>query len=209
MICLNHISKKFKSIVLFDDINVEFESGKINYIKGVNGCGKSVLLKLIVGYSQIDSGDIYIDDYHLHFDGDFIPDAGVCINAPEFISYYTGYENLLALANLRKKISEKDIMKYVKMLGMEESIDKKYSSYSLGMKQKLRFIQAIMEESKYLILDEPFDALDKKSVIIVKQILKDYIKDKEKYIIITSHDDIEDLVDEVYEIDDHKVIKLS
>lgn len=208
MIELRNIYKSFKDIVVFENMSVTFEKGVINYIKGVNGSGKSILLKLIVGYSIPQNGSVMIDGLVLHEERDFIPNAGVSINSPEFLPSLTGLENLIELANINKKIQRKDILKWVNTFEMSEHINKRYSSYSLGMKQKLRLIQAFMEKPKYLILDEPFDALDKRSVEVLKNILLDYISDKDNYILMTSHDtSIEDFVDVIYEIDNYKVTR--
>lgn len=210
MIELKNIDKSFKNVEIFKNMNVEFESGVINYIKGINGSGKSVLLKLIVGYSMPQKGTIIIDDKILHTDCDFILDAGISINSPEFLPSLTGLDNLLEIASIRNVIGKSDILKWVDMFDMNEHINKKYSSYSLGMKQKLRLIQAFMENPRYLILDEPFDGLDKKSVQSLKNILKEFILDNSKYIIITCHNTIiEDFVDVIYEIDEYKINKIN
>ena len=176
MITLKKVNKKFKDIILFENLSIKIPDRKKILIKGVNGSGKSVFLKMIVGYSTPDSGEIIIDDYVLKKDRDFIDNAGVSINAPEFMKDLTGIENLMVLANIKKKVTKSEIMELVKTFGLEKNINKKYKTYSLGMKQKMRMIQAIMEKPKYLILDEPFDALDKKSQDVATKLLNKYVE---------------------------------
>ena len=80
--------------------------------------------------------------------------------------------------------------------------------YSMGMRQKMRLIQALMDEPAYLILDEPFDALDHKSIQAVKEILTDYMT-SERTLLFTNHiESINDFADEVYEIDDLSLTRI-
>ena len=89
---------------------------------------------------------------------------------------------------------------------LDEDIEKKYKYYSLGMRQKLRIIQAIMEEPKILILDEPFDALDKKSNETLKVYLDDFIKKSGHFLIYTSHTkEYKDFADIIYSIEGRNV----
>ena len=210
MIQLEDVSKKFKNVELFSHVNVTFEQGKKIQIKGVNGSGKSVLLKMIVGYSGRDSGRVIVDDRVIRKDMDFIPDAGVMINAPEFIGNMSGLDNLLYLADIRKRVTKEEVMQYVEQFGLTADIEKKYRTYSLGMKQKMRIIQAVMEKPSYLILDEPFDALDNKGRAMVVAILNDYMKSGERTLLFTSHmSETDGLADVVYEIEDKNLVLLK
>ena len=210
MIQLEDVSKKFKNVELFSHVNVTFEQGKKIQIKGVNGSGKSVLLKMIVGYSGCDSGRVIVDDRVIRKDVDFIPDAGVMINAPEFIGNMSGIDNLLYLADIRKRVTKEEILQYVEQFGLTADIEKKYRTYSLGMKQKMRIIQTVMEKPSYLILDEPFDALDTKGREMVVAILNDYMKSGERTLLFTSHmSETDGLADVVYEIEDKNLVLLK
>ncbi len=206
MIQLEDVSKQFKNVALFSHVNATFEMGKKIQIKGVNGSGKSVLLKMIVGYSGCDGGRVIIDGQVIRKDVDFIPDAGVMINAPEFIGNMSGIDNLLYLADIRKRVTKEEILQYVEQFGLTADIEKKYRTYSLGMKQKMRLIQALMEKPSYLILDEPFDALDTKGRELVIGILNDYMKSGDKTLLFTSHMmETDGLADIVYEIEDRNL----
>lgn len=210
MIEIKNVSKSYKEIELFKDINLKLPSGNKILIKGINGCGKSVLLKMILGYSKPDKGYIIVDKKVLGDENDFLPNAGASINSPEFIKDMTGRENLLYLINIRKRVGEKEIVELAKKMKLNSALDKKYKNYSLGMKQKMRIIQALVENPDYLILDEPFDALDKSSQKVVRELLEEYINNKNKTFIFTSHNsEYEEFADIIYEIDNFKLTKIK
>lgn len=211
MIELINLGKQYKQKILFQDVNVIFNEGKKSFIKGINGSGKSVLMKLIVGYSTPTKGMVKVAGKIIDVDQDFIPDAGVFINAPDFIKSWTGAENLLYLANIRKVANEKKIRFLASQLNLEKDLNKKYKYYSLGMKQKLRIIQALMDEPTYLILDEPFDALDKNSRENVLDLLDNYLsEDAQRILIFSSHNDMmEDFADHIYELENQTLLQIK
>ena len=206
MIKLENISKAYKDITLFNGVNAEFESGSRIAIKGVNGSGKSVLLKMVCGYAKPDSGRILIDGQELGKGQDFIRNAGISINSPEFIDSMSGMDNLLYLIDIQKKATKADVLALAERLRLD-GLNKKYKTYSLGMRQKMRLIQALVEKPDYMILDEPFDALDDTSRETAKQALEEYSENKT--LIFTSHnqEDIDALATVIYQIDDHQLIR--
>lgn len=206
MIKLENISKAYKDITLFNGVNAEFESGTRIAIKGVNGSGKSVLLKMVCGYAKPDSGRILIDGQELGKGQDFIRNAGISINSPEFIDSMSGMDNLLYLIDIQKKATKADVLALAERLRLD-GLNKKYKTYSLGMRQKMRLIQALVEKPDYMILDEPFDALDDTSRETAKQVLEEYSENKT--LIFTSHnqEDIDALATVIYQIDDHQLIR--
>lgn len=208
MIKLEHVNKAYKDIVLFKEVNVQFESGSRVAIQGVNGSGKSVLLKMLCGYAKPDSGRILIDGQELGKDQDFIGNAGISINAPEFIDSMSGLDNLLYLIDIRKTATKEDVLALAEKLKLD-GLNKKYKTYSLGMRQKLRLIQALVEKPDYIILDEPFDALDDTSREAAKQALCEYSENKT--LIFTSHnqEDIDALATVIYKIDQCQLARLE
>lgn len=202
IITLENVSKSYKSGKILDDVSISFEKGKCYGIIGRNGCGKSVLLKLIAGFAYPDNGKITARGKTLKKDIDFIENAGVIINSPEFINSMSGLNNLLYLAEIKKKINKEKIIEVLKNLGLEGAMKKRVSTYSLGMKQRLRLAQAIMEDPDILILDEPMNALDNDGVSEIRNLLLS-LKNEGKTILLTSHntEDIDVLCDTVCEID--------
>jgi len=123
----------------------------------------------------------------------------------------TGMENLLELAAIGKTAGKDDILVLAERLSLAQDLDKKYRLYSMGMQQKLRVIQALMEHPRYLILDEIFDALDDQSKQTVQDLLDEYLKDHpERYVIYTSHEDRMDrFADRTLMIKDAKMVEIS
>lgn len=205
MIKINNYTKTIKGQKVLNSIDVVLEEGKCYGFTGYNGCGKTMLLRAICGYIKADEGDVDVDGVTMS--KNYISDAGIIIGEPQFLGNYTGQENLEVLANIRKIIGKEEIHHWLKEIGLYDDKDKKFKRYSLGMKQKLRIVQAFMENPKYLILDEPFNALDKGSVYIVERMIET-AKKKGKTILLTSHDErnINKLCDVVYEMEEGKII---
>ncbi|AYV34770.1 ABC transporter ATP-binding protein [Erysipelothrix rhusiopathiae] len=207
MIKIRNISKRFKNLEIFEDVSLEIPTGKIVGLVGENGCGKSVLMKMLCGYSKPTSGSINVYEETLGVNRDFPRSVGVLINDSHFIKNYTGMENLEYLINIRKQTDKTFLNELIQIFDMERNIHKRYKAYSLGMKQKLRIIQAFMEQPNLVLLDEPFNALDKKSTMVLVDLIKRYINE-ERIIIFTSHEyqHIEHLADTVLTIQDKKIM---
>lgn len=199
MIKITNLKKTLKNQIVFQNVNIKFVEGNIYGLTGINGSGKSIFLKTICGFLIPDEGNVIVENVDIFKNKQFIPNTRVLIDKPCFIDDLTGYENLKLLADIQNIISDQTIINWLTELNVDGN--KKYKEYSLGMKQKLAIIQAIMEDPKIIILDEPFNGLDKKSHQQMINILKK-IK-KEKIIIIASHieKDINELCDIVYEIE--------
>lgn len=210
MLKLNNISKSFKNKTLFVDLNYAFEEGNIYLIRGENGCGKSVLLKIMSGFSKPDMGEVIIDNKILYKDIDFIQDAGVSINEDDFISYLSGHDNLKVLLDINKKVDICAADDLAKEMGLgKDFYNTPYRAYSQGMKQKLRLIQAFVENPKYILLDEPTNALDNSSIDILYNYIQNINNKESKIIIIVSHNDdkITSLADKIIRIENKKLIE--
>jgi ABC-2 type transport system ATP-binding protein len=192
------------------DVSFGIEKGRSYGFVGYNGCGKSVLFKIISGLALPTSGEVRYKGKVIGKDIDFIEDAGVVIESPEFLPYYSGFQNLKALAEIRKRISDDDIMEVLKQVKLFGDMDKKVRGYSQGMKQRLRFAQAIMEKPGILMLDEPTNYLDKDGVSLLRDILKKFMDDGGT-LLLTSHnkEDIDILCSDVYEVSGGSVTRIS
>lgn len=199
---VKNVSKTLKKIKVIDNVSVTFESGKIYGLIGRNGGGKSVFLKLLCSFYIPDIGTIRQDGYDYIKNNDFPKDTRAFIETPNFISDMTGFENLKNLAKIQNKITDKEILDTLEDVCLLQEKDKSYDNYSFGMKQKLGIAQVLMENPRFIILDEPFNGIDEESVKKIKTLIKK-LKKEDKLIIITSHikEDILDLADEVYRFD--------
>lgn len=200
---LENVSKRFKNENVLNGISYSFESGKIYSIVGRNGSGKSVLLKIIAGLYLQDKGNVLFDNKNYNMINEIPDNLGIVIEQPSFINDLTGLENLKLLASIRNVATERDIVESLEIVNLKDDMNKKYSKYSLGMRQKLSIAQAIMEHQKVILLDEPFNGIDRQSVVAIKEYLKK-VKNEDKLIIITTHimDDVVDLSDVMLNIED-------
>ena len=207
IINVNDISKKINEYTIFQNISFTIQQGECVGLIGHNGSGKTMIMKALCGFITIDAGEIIVNKKDIVCGKKYITDAGVLIEAPIFLNRLTGYENLAILANIQKKITQKSIINTLQAVGLQEAINKKVGTYSLGMKQKLRIAQAIMEQPAILILDEPFNGLDKASVEMLQSLLKDY-QNNGTTILLTTHDDrqIATLCNRVYELDNGRML---
>ena len=132
------------------------------------------------------------------------------IETPGFIPYYSGYKNLKLLADLNHRIGRVEIRQSIRQVGLDPDLKRPVRKYSLGMRQRLGLAQAIMENPKILILDEPFNGLDKEGVEEMRKYLLNY-KEEGKTILICSHssEDIAILCDSVHEMEKGRMRKLK
>lgn len=187
---------------ILKDITVSFSEGKIHGLIGRSGSGKTMLMKCVCGFIKPTSGEIIVDGKRVGRDVDFPKKMGIIIETPGFIPYYSGYKNLKLLAGLNNKIGREEIQKSMEQVGLDPKLKRHVRKYSLGMRQRLGLAQAIMENPKILILDEPFNGLDKDGVKEMREYLLSY-KKQGKTILICSHsaEDISVLCDTVHEMD--------
>ena len=206
-VIIENIYKKFNGETVLSNINVQFEPGKIHGVVGRNGSGKSVLFKIICGLILPTSGNVIIDGKKIGKDIDFPQDAGIIIETPGFLPNMSGYKNLKLLASLKGVIDDEVIKSSISRLGLDPLSKKHVGKYSLGMKQRLALAQAIMEDPKLLILDEPMNGLDRQGANDVRDLLL-ALKEEGKTLIISSHnaEDIKLLCNTVIELDNGKVI---
>lgn len=203
---VKNICKSFKNNQVLNNVNMHLESGHIYGLYGRNGSGKSVFLKILCNLYAPSRGEVLIDGVNYNNQNNCYESMGVLIENPSFFPDLTGFENLKMLAKIKNKITDEDINKMLELVNLRDEKDKKYSKYSLGMKQKLGIVQAIMENQDIVILDEPFNGIEEKTVNKLIEYLKKY-KEKDKIIIISSHikEDLKSLSDKIYFFDNGNV----
>lgn len=200
---VEHVEKAFGRQQVLKDVNLTICPGEIFGIVGNNGSGKTVLMKCICGFLKPDRGSIYVNGKQVGKECDFPDGLGIIIETPGFLPDLSGYQNLRILASLKARIGRREIEENMRRVGLEPSLKKPVSRYSLGMRQRLGIAQAIMENPDVLILDEPFNGLDKTGAGEMRELLKE-MKLQDKCILLASHNaqDIEELCDKVHEMED-------
>ena len=198
MISVEHVSLTIGTAQILRDVSAQFEEGQIHGIVGRNGSGKTMLMKCICGFIRPDSGKILVDGKQVGRDVDFPPDLGLLIETPGFIPYYSGLKNLELLAAINRRVSKERLNACMEQIGLGDAKNKRVSKYSMGMRQRLGIAQAIMENPRLLILDEPLNGLDEQGVEDIRALLLE-LKSQGKTILLSSHnrEDIDLLCDSV------------
>ena len=202
MINVENICLTLKNRDILTSVSITMEPGNIYGLVGNNGSGKTMLMKVICGLVKPTSGTVTCDGIIIGNDRDYLPDAGIIIETPGFISYYSGFKNLKFLAGIRGKIGNEEIRKAMEDVGLDPKLRLPVRKYSLGMRQRLGIAQAIMENPRYLVFDEPMNGLDKNGIAQARKLLLDR-KAAGATIILSSHnrEDIDILCDHVYEME--------
>lgn len=207
-ISIENMTKIIKGKTILDNITLEMEKGKIYGIQGINGSGKTMLMRAACGLIRPTKGTIKIGGKILGKESSFPESVGILIEKPSFISHYTGYRNLQLLAELKGVITKDEVKVCLKKVGLDPEDKRTFRKYSLGMKQRLGIACAIMEHSDFIILDEPFNALDEDGVALIRDLI---LKEKEKgsLIMLSCHDkeELNLLSDEIFYIKEGKITK--
>lgn len=208
MIQVNALSKSYYGYPVLKNVNMTLKRGEIIGFVGANGSGKSILLKMICGFILPDEGTISVDGKLIGKDLDFPPKTGIMIEEPGFFQAYSARQNLRLFASHRGFLSNAQVDEAIAAVGLDPSNRKPVGKYSMGMRQRLCFAQAIMEKPDLLILDEPFNSLDQDWATHVKEEIIKYTS-KQRLIILTSHrpDDIESMCTNAYHFENGKVIE--
>jgi ABC-2 type transport system ATP-binding protein len=204
---LKNVNKIINKNNILDNVNIQMEKGNIYGFMGINGSGKTMLMRCICGLIRPTSGEVIINGKKLGVDCDFPESIGALIENPGFIEHYTAIDNMMELASI-KKIADKDkICSILNEVGLEPLNLKKVKKYSLGMRQKLGIAIAFMEEPDILVLDEPFNALDTVGCDKIKTMISKR-KEQGKLIILSCHDKntLEILSDKIFEIENGRII---
>lgn len=196
------VSKSFGKERVLKEISHSFETGKIHGIVGFNGSGKTVMFKCICGFLKPDSGYVKVQGKQIGKEVDFPKSLGMIIETPGFLPHLSGYVNLKRLADLQKIIGKEEVMDAITRVGLDPWSKKKVRQYSLGMRERLGIAQAIMENQELLILDEPFNGLDKRGVTDVCRLFEE-LREQGKTILLAAHNmpDMEGFCDTICEMD--------
>ncbi len=203
---VKNYTKKIKEKVILDNINLELLNGNVYGFYGRNGSGKTMLFRAISTLIFPTTGDVLIDGESIIKNKYDLSNFGVLIEMPNFYPYLSGFDNLDILYRINNKSNNQHIDDILKKVDLYENRNKKYREYSLGMKQKLRIAQAIMENQQIIILDEPTNGLDEKSIQNLHNIVLE-LKKQKKMVLLASHnmEDLKLLCDKIFYISNGKL----
>ncbi|WP_314406083.1 ABC transporter ATP-binding protein [uncultured Gemella sp.] len=203
------LKKRIGLKIIVEDITFDMREGEIIGLLGPNGSGKTTIMRMMVGLTKISKGDVYCFEKPLGLGKNtMLKEVGSMIETPEFYNYMSGWSNLKQIARVcGKKVTRARMKELVEFVGLSKVIKKKVKTYSLGMRQRLGLAQALLNDPKILILDEPVNGLDPQGVQDFRNKLKE-IAATGVSILISSHllDEIEKLCDRVIVIEKGKII---
>jgi len=201
-----NLTKQYKELTAVDNLSFSLYQGEIVGFIGANGAGKSTTIKLITGLIKATAGEIEICGQNIQNREKALVNIGAIVEAPHFYEYMSAKQNLQYFASYFDKIDNARIEKVLKLVGLFDRKDDKVSKYSLGMKQRLGIAQALLNNPKILILDEPTNGLDAEGIIQIRKFLKDLTAKTKVTIFISSHilSELQNLCDRFIIIDKGK-----
>ena len=181
---LKDVYKTMKGTQVLKGVNLTVEQGDIVGIRGINGSGKTMVLRAIAGLIRVD-GSVEIGGKKME-PGECPKDIGVLVEMPGFLPEFTGKKNLQLLGMLQEGVTE-DIEEAMNAVGLDPKDRRHYKKYSLGMKERLGIAQAILKKPKLILLDEPTNGIDSDGIQMLEELLR-RLKEAGSTIVVTSHD---------------------
>lgn len=209
---IKDVSKNIRGKKILKNISFTIGEGEIFGFVGPNGAGKSTLIKTILGLYRKNSGQVFIDgqDVDHHFE-ECLKKVGAIVENPDMYNQLSGLKNLEIYANMTNNVTKEDMMEFVKLVKLENRIKDKVKTYSLGMKQRLGLVQALMHKPKLLILDEPTNGLDPIGIKELREILQKISVENKTSIFISSHilSEVENICSRIAIIDNGEIIDIK
>ncbi|MFL1671672.1 ABC transporter ATP-binding protein [Paenibacillus dendritiformis] len=207
---LEGVTKKIRGKTIIDNLSFRVRRGEVYGFLGPNGAGKTTTIRMIVGLMSMTSGRIRIEGHDIRTDrAKAMTHVGAVVENPELYKFMSGRKNLLHFARLSgKSISEERIEEIVRLVELENAIDKKVKNYSLGMRQRLGIAQALLHDPSILILDEPTNGLDPAGIRQLRDYLRRLAREEKISILVSSHllSEIELMCDRVVIIQNGKFV---
>lgn len=182
---LKDVYKTMKGTQVLKGVNLMVEQGDIVGIRGINGSGKTMVLRAIAGLIRVD-GSVEIGGKKME-PGECPKDIGVLVEMPGFLPEFTGKKNLQLLGMPQEGVTEEDIEEAMNAVGLDPKDRRHYKKYSLGMKERLGIAQAILKKPKLILLDEPTNGIDSDGIQMLEELLW-RLKEEGSTIVVTSHD---------------------
>lgn len=194
------ISKRVGKKMIVKEATFTVASGKVTGLLGPNGAGKTTIIRMLVGLMSHDGGSIQINGQSLSTNfKEAMAHVGAIVENPEFYNYMTGLENLKQYVRMaQKSITDEELNQVIRSVHLENNIQQKVKTYSLGMRQRLGVAQAILHQPDLLLLDEPMNGLDPKGMREFREMIQT-LKKQGVGVLISSHQlsDMELLCDDL------------
>lgn len=183
----HNLTKQFGNFSAVKNLNITVYKGDVYGLLGPNGAGKTTIIAMMLGLVHPTSGSVQIAGLPVHIERKkALQLVGAMIETPAFYPYLSGRDNLYILGSLRQKISHARLDEVLDLVGLAAHQHKRFSTYSLGMKQRLAIGLALLHQPKLLILDEPTNGLDPHGTVEIRRLILELAKQGHT-IILCSH----------------------
>lgn len=198
ILTIENLHKRYGSIQALKNVSFEIKKGNVYGILGPNGSGKSTTLGIVLNVVNKTSGEFkwFGGAKETH---EALKKVGAIIERPNFYPYMTAEQNLNLVCKI-KNINYSKVQEKLELVGLNDRKDSKFSTFSLGMKQRLAIASALLNDPEILILDEPTNGLDPQGIHQIRDIIK-HIAAKGTTILLASH-----LLDEVEKVCTHVLV---
>ncbi|WP_367752010.1 ABC transporter ATP-binding protein [Flavobacterium sp. WC2430] len=198
ILSIKNLNKRYGSLQALKDVSFEIKKGHVYGILGPNGSGKSTTLGIVLNVVNKTSGEYFWFDGKMETH-EALKKVGAIIERPNFYPYMTAEENLKLVCKI-KNTNYTKIQEKLELVGLDERKNSKFSTFSLGMKQRLAIASALLNDPEILILDEPTNGLDPQGIHQIRDIIKQ-IAAQGTTILLASH-----LLDEVEKVCTHVLV---
>ncbi|MBS7530598.1 ABC transporter ATP-binding protein [Hazenella sp. IB182353] len=183
-----NLTKKYKEEAVVNAVNLKVKEGSIYGFLGPNGAGKTTAIRLILGLTRSDQGEVYIfeKDFHKHR-SEILSKIGSLIESPSYYPHLTGGENLEVFRRIWGIADKKRVDEVLEIVKLTQAKNKKAKNYSLGMKQRLGIALALLHQPQFLILDEPTNGLDPSGIHEIRELVKEMPKQFGITVMLSSH----------------------
>lgn len=185
---IRNLTKKIGSRTIIDNLSLDVPRGEIFGLLGPNGAGKTTIIRMIVGLMAPTAGEISINGINVQNDFEqAIRQVGAIVENPELYKFLSGYNNLIHFARMAEGVTPERIDEVVALVKLEDRIQDRVKTYSLGMRQRLGVAQAILHRPSVLILDEPTNGLDPAGIRELRDYLRYLVEEEGTTVVVSSH----------------------
>ncbi len=185
---VNELRKDIGKRQIIKGLTFQVRKGEVFGFLGPNGAGKTTTIRMIVGLTTPTDGDIRILGHNVVTErAEAMKKIGAIVENPELYPFLSGLENLKQYARMQQGITDEDIRRVIKLVGLENRIKDKVKKYSLGMRQRLGLAQALLHNPEVLILDEPTNGLDPAGIREIRDYIRRLAKEQGMSVIVSSH----------------------
>jgi ABC-2 type transport system ATP-binding protein len=183
-----HLAKRYGKRVAVEDASFTVRPGEVFGFLGPNGAGKTTTIRMIVGLVRPTSGQVLVAGRDLVADREAaLRRMGCIVESPDFYDYLTGRENLRHFARMIDRQAVERIGPLAELLRIHERLDDRVGTYSLGMRQRLGIVQALLGEPAVLVLDEPANGLDPSGIRELRNLLRRLADERGISVFVSSH----------------------